>query len=73
MPDNSIKDLKEKGLYYFKAKEYAEAAKYFKIAAENGDAEALYVLGFLYKNGVGLGQNYKEAVKYYQLIKNKKK
>ncbi len=67
MTEYSIKDLKEIGLKYYNAHEFTEAAKYFKIAAEKGDADAQYSLGVLYKNGLGVAQNYNEAVKYYYL------
>jgi TPR repeat protein len=36
-------------------------------AADQGDADAQYNLGFRYANGEGVEQNYAKAVEYYQL------
>lgn len=59
-----------KGLYcvlYAKEKNYVEAAKNFQKAAEQGNAEAQYILGFCYEMGQGVSQDYEEAVKWYRL------
>ena len=48
------------------AKDYAEAAKWFRKAAEQGHADARYLLGFLYDNGVGVANDYAEAAKWYR-------
>ena len=37
----------------------------FRIAAEHGDADAQYKLGFCYYHGNGVPKNYKEAVKWF--------
>ncbi|QCE32803.1 sel1 repeat family protein [Acetobacteraceae bacterium] len=42
------------------------AAKYYKQAADLGDAEAQNVLGELYSRGQGVRKDWKEAVKYWQ-------
>ena len=67
MTEYSIKDLKEMALNYYNAHKFTEAAKYFKIAAENGDADSQYSMGVLFKNGLGVAQNFIEAAKYYYL------
>lgn len=46
---------------------YAEAAKYFRIAAEQGDASAQNNLGVLYEMGKGVEQDEEEALKWYLL------
>ena len=47
--------------------DYAEAVKWYRLAAEQGDADAQYNLGLMYDNGNGVPQDYKEAVKWYRL------
>lgn len=42
------------------------AIKWFKLAAEQGDAQALYILGELYENGVNVRQDLGMALAYYQ-------
>jgi len=46
--------------------DYAEAAKWYRKAAERGDARAQYNLGFMYLNGTGVPQDYAEAEKWYK-------
>lgn len=45
---------------------YSEAVKWFRKAAEQGNANAQYNLGVCYENGDGVPQNYSEAVKWYK-------
>jgi uncharacterized protein len=47
--------------------DYNEAVKWFRLSAEQGDAEAQYNLGWMYYEGQGVPQDYKEAVKWYRL------
>jgi TPR repeat protein len=35
-------------------------------AAEQGDAESRLTLGMLYQHGLGVGQDYAEAVKWFR-------
>ena len=46
--------------------DYAEAAKFYRRAGDNGDAVSLGALGFLYKEGKGVPQDYAEALKLYR-------
>ena len=46
--------------------DYAEAAKWYRKAALQGDALAQIKLGLRYKEGVGVPQDYAEAVKWYR-------
>ncbi len=55
------------GLRYFKEGNQTEAVKYFRLAAQQGYADAQYVLGACYYDGNGVTQDYTEAVKYYRL------
>ena len=47
--------------------DYAEAVKWYRLAAEQGHAKAQYNLGLMYDNGEGVPQDYAEAVKWYRL------
>ena len=47
--------------------DYAEAVKWYRLAAEQSYASAQSNLGFMYKNGQGVPQDYAEAVKWYRL------
>lgn len=51
----------------YTAKDYATAQRLYRIAAEQGDARAQNVLGYLYDSGRGVPQDYTEAVKWYRL------
>jgi TPR repeat protein len=46
---------------------YAEAAKWYRRAAEQGDAEGQRNLGVMYGNGKGVPQDYIEAYKWSNL------
>ena len=46
--------------------DYAEAAKWYRKAADQGIAEAQQNLGVMYENGQGVPQNPAEAVKRYR-------
>jgi TPR repeat protein len=47
--------------------DYKEAVKWYRLAADQGNAMAQYNLGATYANGQGVTQDYKEAVKWYRL------
>ena len=44
-----------------------EAVKWYRLAAEQGHAQAQYNLGLMYANGEGVPEDDKEAVKWYRL------
>ena len=44
-----------------------EAVKWYRLAAEQGDAKAQNNLGVSYDNGQGVPQDYKEALKWTKL------
>jgi hypothetical protein len=47
--------------------DYAEAVKWYRLAADQGDADAQFSLGLMYNNGEGVLKNYAEAVKWFRL------
>jgi len=46
---------------------YAEAEKWFRMAAEQGDADAQLGLGVMYYKGLGVVRDDLEAVKWFRL------
>ena len=46
---------------------YAEAARWYRLAADQGSATAQHDLGVMYHFGQGVPQNYAEAVRWYRL------
>ena len=56
--------------YYFgtngKRKDYSEAVKWFRKAAEKGYASAQCYLGICYRDGEGVSKDYSEAVKWFR-------
>ena len=47
--------------------DFKEAVKWYRLAADQGNAEAQYNLGAAYCEGKSVPQNFKEAVKWYRL------
>ena len=45
--------------------DHKEAAKWYRKAAEQGDANAQELVGLMYDQGKGVNQDYKEAVEWY--------
>jgi hypothetical protein len=52
---------------YGVTQDHAEAARWYRLAASQGDPDAQYCLGILYDNGAGVTQNDSEAVKWFHL------
>lgn len=46
-------------------KDYVEAVKWFRSAAEQNEAKAQYDLGICYYTGTGVRENYAEALKWF--------
>lgn len=51
--------------------DYAEAAKWFRMAAEKGNLEAQTTLGILHMEGKGILQDYAEAVNWFRMAAEK--
>jgi len=51
----------------YKRGDYDTALKEFRLAAEQGDAQAQFELGVMYDEGQGVAQDYQEAVPWYRL------
>ena len=63
---HNVWELYNKGMTYYNKRDYTEAVKYFKQAAEEGYADAQYMLGICYLTGHGVTQDYNEVVKWYR-------
>ncbi len=48
------------------AQDAAEAARLFRMAAEQGNADAQFQLGYLYENGRGVSRDEAESAKWYR-------
>ena len=48
-------------------KDYAQAVKWYRLAAEQGHELAQFALGSMYFNGKGVVQDYAQAVNWYRL------
>ena len=57
----------QKGFTAYKSGDYATALRNWAPLAEQGHATAQYNLGLMYRNGKGVPQNHKTAVKWYRL------
>ena len=57
----SAKDLFKKGWQYYDEGIYDLAAECYRKSAEQGLADAQYVLGFCYRYGEGVEQDYKKS------------
>ena len=55
------------GLDAYKKGDFATALLEFQPLAEQGNASAQFFMGWMYKNGQGVAQDYKEAVKWWRL------
>jgi TPR repeat protein len=53
------------------SKQYAEAAVWYRKAADQGHTQAQISLGLLYEGGLGMPQDYVEALKWYTLAANR--
>jgi uncharacterized protein len=50
-----------------KRKDYKEAVRLYRLAAEQGNAKAQYNLGVMYAEGLGIPEDYKEAFRLFRL------
>lgn len=56
----------EKGLLKYRQRDYSEALTFFKKAAEEGNASAMYYIGLMFENGCGVQKDYFKAEERYE-------
>ena len=56
----------KKGISFELAGKYIEAAKWFRRAADQGNADAQYYLGQMLRTGQGIPHGYSEAARWYR-------
>ena len=59
------------GMDAFKRKDYKAAFEKWKPLAEQGHDDAQYKIGKLYREGLGVDQDYIEAYKWYYIVAKK--
>ena len=58
----STEECNQRGVeHYWEKKEYKEAARWFKLTADQGDADGQANLGMMYRDGRGVPQDDAEA------------
>jgi len=62
-----IAELEHRGRNAVDAKNYTEAMRWYRLAAERGSAVAENDVGVLYAEGLGVPRNYSEAMRWYRL------
>ena len=62
----SPEEMFQNGLEHYDKKNYTEAVKWYRKAAEQGNTQAQFNLGYSYEFGQGVTQDYDEAVKWYR-------
>ena len=61
----SAEEANKKGDEYYDKKDYNEALKWYRKAANQGFAQGQYKLGYMYDWGYGVKKNDKEALKWF--------
>ena len=62
----SAEEMYYRGMEHHEKKEFAESAKWYRRAAEQGNASAQFFLGMAYDKGEGVPQNDAEAAKWFR-------
>jgi len=63
---SSVGELAERGRKAYADKNYSEAMRWYRMAADQGDAAAQLNVGGLYAAGQGAPQNYSEAMQWFR-------
>lgn len=66
LSNGNVDEWNRRGDDAYNVENYSEAVKWYKKAADKGDAYAQYFLGWMYDNGLGVVQSYSEAIKWYR-------
>lgn len=66
LPKLSLEEMYQKGVDACRKGQYAEAARWYRKAAEQGHATAQCNLGYMYDDGLGVAKDYSEAARWYR-------
>lgn len=70
VPTHSAEEAYRLGVEAAYQHEYTQAMSLFREAADQGDADAQYNVGWLYENGLGIPKDIGEARRWYRLSAN---
>lgn len=65
-PAGSAEEAYRKGKEFEEKKNYAEAMRWYRTAADRGHVQAQVSVGNLYGNGIGVSKDYAEALRWYR-------
>lgn len=65
-PEYSAEYMSQLGYEAYNKQQYADAVKWFRLAADQGEVYAQYNLALCYEQGKGVPVNYDAAVKWYR-------
>lgn len=69
---NYPKANEELAAIYFQKEDYVNALKFYKISANKGNSQSQFILGAMYRKGIGIKKSRKNAIKWFKLAcKNK--
>lgn len=66
-PIQSADEAYRKGSEFQKKQDYAEALRWYRMAADRGNAQAQVGVGNLYAQGQGVPQDYSEALRWFRM------
>lgn len=66
-PGRSADEAYRKGSEFQQKQDYAEAMRWYRMAADRGNAQAQVAVGNLYGQGQGVPQDYSEALRWFRL------
>ena len=66
-PALAQEDALQKAVQAYNQDDYVEAVKWYRLSAEQGNANAQFMIGLMYDRGEGVPENDAEAVKWYRL------
>ena len=63
-PGRSADEAYRKGSEFQQKQDYAEAMRWYRLAADQGNSEAQNDVGFFYLSGLGVSQDYPEGLRW---------
>lgn len=63
---DALVQLERGNIYFLNNKDYVQAKEWYEKAADNGNTQAEYFLGYMYQEGLGVEKNYSKAREHYE-------